>query len=133
MSDLKARMRRWLKRIIIVLAAFGVPTAAFYFYVTWQGQRELRAVLDELDANEAPWRWDDLLAARAPLAPEDDVRTLVVSVRAQMPAGFGAKLSLGDVRPNVLLLPEEADLYCKEVETLDAVLQEARKVARMSK
>lgn len=127
-------MRRWLKRIVIVFAVFGLPTAAFYFYVTWQGDRELRAVLEELDATEAPWRWDDLLAARAPVAAEDDGRALVLNVRSQMPAGFARKVNSNRaLRPNLLLWPEEAELYSKEVTPLEAVLPEARKVAQMPK
>ena len=127
-------MRRWLKCIVIVLAVFGLPSAAFYFYISWQGDRELCAVLEELDANETPWRWDDLLAARAPVAAADDVRALVLNVRSQIPAGFATKVNISrELRPNLLLWPEEAELYSKEITPLDAVLQEARKVARMPK
>ncbi|MCI0682651.1 MAG: hypothetical protein L0Y71_11145 [Gemmataceae bacterium] len=135
MSDLKARIRRWSKRIAIVLAVFGLPIVAFYYYAAWQGERELRAVLAELDANETPWRWDDLLAASGKVAAADDVRAIVLSVHAQLPRGFAVKVATSgkDLRPNLLMWPEEAESYSNEVASLEAALTEARQVARMPK
>lgn len=133
MSDFKTRLRRWLKRMVIVLALFIVLPVGFYFYATWQGERELRAVLDELDANDAPWRWDDLLAARAPVAAEDDVRAIVLAVHAKV-RGLAPKIDTQlNRRPNLLLGPEDAEPFSKEVAPLEVVLQQARKVAGVSK
>ena len=80
-------MRRWTKRILIVLAVFVLPVVAFYFYASWQGERELRAVLAQLDADEAPWRWEDLIAARPKLAEHEDARAVVLNTR-QLAAGY---------------------------------------------
>ena len=54
MPDTPLKSRRWLGRGLIVLLIFLLAPVAFYFYLTWQGERELRAVLDDLDANAAP-------------------------------------------------------------------------------
>lgn len=132
MSDLKARMRRWLKRIVILLAAFGLPCVAFYFYVSWQGDRELRAVLEELDANEAPWRWDALQNARPPLAPEDDVRPLIGKIVSLMPANFDTRTPRdGPAKPNQLLWPEHVEIYRADLQASQDALALARKLAGM--
>jgi hypothetical protein len=125
-------MRRWLKRIVIVLAVFALPSAAFYFYVSWRGDRELRAVLEELDANEAPWRWDDLQEARPPLAAEDDIRPLIVKIASLMPRNFNTRTPNGGAaKPNQLLWPEHVEIHAADLKASEVAVALARTLAGM--
>src|SRR6266568_2796464 len=110
-------MRRWLKRIVIVLAVFVLPPVAFYYYSVWQGERELRAAIAELDAQGEPWRWDDLLAARPELAEEDDVRELIASVCRPMVNRFNKILTqtADDLPPNFLMSEHDLEIYREEI------------------
>lgn len=127
-------MRRWLNRILIVLAVFVLPPVAFYFYSVWQGERELRAAIEELDAAGEPWRWEDLMAARPALADEDDVRELIDSVCRQAESGFTKVLnhtSSLDLPPNFLMSEHDVEIFREAIAPVDAPLAEARKLADM--
>src|SRR5262245_26430148 len=103
-------MRRWSKRILIVLVVFLLPPVAFYFYTRWQGERELRAVIAELDANESPWRWEDIIAARPKLDEKTDARAVVLNAQ-KLASGFFGQFSVWekvyDRPPNALIPPED--------------------------
>jgi hypothetical protein len=127
-------MRRWIKRILIVLAVFLLPPVGFYFYVTWQGERELRAVMAELDANESPWRWEDIIAARPKLDEKTDARAVVLNAR-QLAPGFFGRFSIWekvyDRPPNALIPPEDFEPFDALIKEVQPGLTEARKLAAM--
>src|SRR5262249_27851698 len=124
-------MRRWLKRIVIVLAVFVPLLSAFYFYAQWQGERELRAVIAELDAQDEPWRWDDLLAAR-PTGPEDEhVRALLNRVSAATANKWTSRniVKINTTNPpNMYFPPEVADIVAKEFKALEETIDDARTI-----
>ncbi|GEM_PF-5697218 len=128
-------MRRWTKRILIVLAVFVLPVVAFYFYAAWQGDSELRAIIAELDASGEPWRVEDLERVRPPLADKDDIRFLMSRVRSQVPTTLAAKKSIGRIEdvlagpPNVIIPPEGFALFDEDMQSIAAGLAEARKLA----
>jgi hypothetical protein len=127
-------MRRWLKRgLILALILVGLPLA-LYFYLSWQAERELRVVVAELDAKHAPWRWDDLLAARQPVAAENDMLDLVLKVDKLIPPGFSAKGETDAVLgrpPHVALGREESEAFQAVMAGAEASLAEARKITSM--
>src|SRR6059036_668699 len=107
-------MRRWIKRILIVLAVLVVPVAGFYFYARWQGERELRAAIEELDAAGEPWRFDELLATQPKVADKDDVRAFFLQVRSQAPSGIFMRKVFEEAldRPsNAVIPPDIAQQY----------------------
>src|SRR6266496_5645079 len=126
-------MRRWLKRILIVLAVFVLPPVAFYFYATWQGERELRAAIAGLDAQGEPWRWEDLMAAQPELADEDDVHGLIASVHRQTKNKFDKVYNetLLYLPPNVLMSEHDLEIYRATIPAAEIPLAEARKLADM--
>src|SRR5207253_622926 len=107
---------------------------AFWFYAAWQGERELRAAIAELDALGEPWRWDELEAARSPLMDKDDARQLILSVHRQVSRGLltnrSVELAL-DRPPYALILPEEFEGLDQAIRENAAALEEARKIADM--
>src|SRR6266496_1498009 len=124
-------MRRWLKRIFFVLAVFVPILAAFYFYAQWQGDRELRGVIAELDAQGEPWRWDDLLAAR-PKGPEDEkVRALINQVVFVARRGWKSKNIQRSIPPNAFFSPEVGAVLAKDFKALEQTIAEARTTLNM--
>lgn len=127
-------MRRWTKRILILLAVFVLPVAAFYFYARWQGERELRAVLAELDANETPWRWEDLIAARPKLDEHTDARAVVMNAR-QLAPGFDGQYRIWEKvyarPPHVVIPPDDFEPFDALMKSIEVGLTEARKLAAM--
>jgi len=125
-------MRRWLKRIIITLVIVSIPVAAFWFYAAWQGERELRAAIAELDESGEPWRLEDLLAARPKLAGQDDVRELIASVCGQTANPLKKtliKTGWDPVPPNVLMSEHDLEIYREEIPAAEIALADARKLA----
>jgi hypothetical protein len=127
-------MRRWVKRIVIVLVAVVLPAIGFYFYAGWQGERELREMIAELDAQGEPWRWDDLQASR-PKGPDDErVRALMLKVCAAVPSGLEKKFFSGrtdQCPPNVVLVPDDAETYSEAMKELDPIAAEALAISNM--
>jgi hypothetical protein len=127
-------MRRWLKRGLILVVLFVLAPVGFYFYASWQGERELRAVLDQLDAEEAPWRWEDLDAARQPVPKDQEVRGLIVKLTTQMPRSFAINImnkTKDRHHPQVLLSAEDYEIYQEELQAAEQTLAEARTIAGM--
>ena len=127
-------MGRWRRRILIVLLAFVLAPVAFYFYIAWQGERELRAVLAELDAHESPWRVEDLEAARKHSPGLEDVRPLIAKIHSQMPSSFGNKIysaARARIHPHVLLSADDYEVHLEELAPVQEALLEARKLAGM--
>jgi len=126
-------MRRWLKRIGIVLAVFVLPLVAFYFYATWQGERELRAAIAELDAQGEPWRVEDLQNAQPALADKDNVRGMMLALRSHVLRQFTPGLAYSKAvekaldRPtHAVIPPEDAAAFDEEMQKIAGALAEAR-------
>jgi hypothetical protein len=128
-------MRRWSKRILIVLAVFVLPPVALYFYASWKGEQELRAAIEELDARGEPWRWEELHASRPKLAEQDDVRAIIASVYRKTSGGQlnkAVEIRL-DHPPNAVIPPEDFEAFQAEMLALAETLAEAQKIAAMPK
>jgi hypothetical protein len=124
-------MRRWLKRVLIVLAVIVPLIAVFYFYAQWQGDRDLRAVIAELDAQGEPWRLDDLLVAR-PTGPEDEkVHALVDRVIAVARKHWKSKHMERSIPPNVFFPPDVGEVVAKDFSALERTIAEARSITSM--
>ncbi len=81
--------RRWIIGIICLLTPLAIPMAAF-FYLAWQQDRELQALMAELDRTDPHWRFDDLMAQRPPIADTDNPALVVMKVDALVrPNGYG--------------------------------------------
>lgn len=127
-------MRRWTKRLLILLAVLVLPAAAFYLNARWQAERELREALAELDANEAPWRWEDLIAARPQLHEQDDAHTVMVNAR-QLAPGFFGKFTFYEKAlagpPHRVIDPQDAGEFHELMKATEPALAEARKINQM--
>jgi hypothetical protein len=124
-------MRRWIKRSLIVLSIFVAPPLGLYFYTSWRAERELAEVLAELDANEAPWRWDDVMIVK-PKAEDEAVRTTIESAHRLMPARFLDRIQKkveDREMPWRLLTAHDAEIYAAELEAAAPAIREARKLA----
>src|SRR5436190_1309458 len=83
-----ARRRRWhvVLGCLWVLPAISV---VIYFYLIRARDRELQAVIAEIEAADPRWRFQDLLADRPPIADADNPALVVDKVHILLrPSGF---------------------------------------------
>src|SRR5262249_14405473 len=77
----RRRAWRWLLGFALLLIATPV---AFLLVSSYLDQRELQAVLDELDRTDPGWRWEEMLAARAQIPEERNSALVVVAVEKML-------------------------------------------------
>jgi hypothetical protein len=123
-------MRRLLKYGVILLLVAIVPVLLYMWYANWRGERMLNDAVARLDAEAAPWRWDDLVAAR-PSDPEM-ARGPELIVKVARAAG-GRLVALTDLpeQPQVALTPEQFTKLQEWIQQLEATLQEARQLVQL--
>jgi competence protein ComGC len=67
--------RRWPTRvallILIGLLFLAVPFLG-YFYISWKADREMDAVIAEIERGDPHWRFNDMIADRKPIADADN-------------------------------------------------------------
>jgi hypothetical protein len=87
------RRRRWIIAAACLLQVGALPVGG-YFYLAWQQEQELNALLAELERTDPHWRFDELMADR-PVVPDAENPALVVmKVQALLrPGGY-------DIGPN---------------------------------
>src|SRR5262245_49097871 len=80
----KRRLLAWLGRgVLVLICVLGV---AYLIYRLWmesvaaQGQQELARAIEETDAASPGWRWEEILAARKPVAPGEDSWPVIEAV-----------------------------------------------------
>jgi len=119
-------MRRWMKRIFIALVVVGLPATVFWFYAAWQGNRELREAIAELDALGEPWRWEDLEAERSKSPKPVDIRDLILRVNNQVSSSFSSRATIERAldRPSyAMMLPDEFEAFNEDMRAAAAALR----------
>jgi hypothetical protein len=81
------RHKRHFVAIALVTTLLGfVATAAYYVYRRSETNRELAALLTDLDRDDPGWRLADLDKKRTAVPPEQDSGPLILKLKGQVPA-----------------------------------------------
>jgi hypothetical protein len=84
----RRRRRRWVIALACLLVLMAIP-ACGYFYLGWQQDRELAAVLAELDRTDPHWRFADMVAQRPDVPAAENPALVVMKVDALLrPGGY---------------------------------------------
>jgi hypothetical protein len=117
------RRRRWLWPLTFAGLACAVVSAAL-LYQRGAAQRDLAALLAELDATDPQWRLEDLEAGRRVLAPEENSVVLIgrlVAVLKQ--SGFQSRMNAQDHiyenQPPIQLNEEQLQVLLEVFEGLE--------------
>jgi hypothetical protein len=125
-------MRRLLKYAVIFVVVATVPVLSYIWYVNWRGQQLLNETVAQLDAEAAPWRWDDLVAAR-PADPKM-ARGPDLIVKAGRAASGRLTAKIIDTlpeQPQAALTPEEFAELQEWVQQAEVALAEARQLVHL--
>jgi hypothetical protein len=80
------RRRRWLTVLGILAFLMALPVL-LYLYYCWSKDRELDAVVAEIEKDDPRWRFDEILADRPPIADADNPALVVGRVDAMLRPG----------------------------------------------
>jgi hypothetical protein len=81
-----SRRRRWFRRIVVGLLAVAVLLALVFAVRHFWLERKLADVIAEMDRDFPGWKLDELEAARAPVADDDNSALIVLKVAGMLPA-----------------------------------------------
>jgi hypothetical protein len=104
----KSRRRWYILGFLLLVAATPV---AWYFIAAWVSEREMAALLAEMDAEDPGWRWPDILAAMPPIPAQENSVAQIFKVYglARTPADFnpGPKWDNAEFIHNARLTDEQ--------------------------
>jgi hypothetical protein len=120
-------MRRFLRGLFCLVLLALIPLG-YYLYRASADADRLEAVLAELDRNEPGWRLSEW-QARAPRFP-DEKNSAVVIAALKLPAPRTLE-ELGKIPPSAVLPLSDAAKVQEYLESIEAKLPEARRVAQL--
>jgi hypothetical protein len=111
------------------VACVGV---ACFYYVLYQADARLQAVISRLDHDDPGWRLDDIEAARSQVPPAENSALVVIAARDLIggtwpPNEFS--MAFANLTAQSRLTDEEYARLCNEMNEWDAAVAEARKLA----
>jgi hypothetical protein len=137
--------RRWWKRLLLVslslLLALGIVIVGWVKWVEYVAEKELQAVIAELDETDPGWRLEDIEAARKVIPDEENSALAVMRIAGKIPSP--AAVSPSSNRPKSWdermseSSPEdelEPDVYWElrqELKGIEPLLKQARGLAQM--
>src|SRR5882724_3226365 len=127
------------KRRIVAIALVTsllalVAPGGYYVYRRTEAQRELAAILTDLDRNDPGWRLADLDTKRAAVPPEQDSAPLILTLRRQVPNGWwkdpeGEGPQWSELPPGEPLSADHAAFLKARMAEIDRLLPEIRGLA----
>lgn len=134
---------RWLKRIGCGLLILLVPIMTLLILGTcgwaWRHhtvQQRLDKALAELDRTDPGWRLADIEAAREQIPEEENSARIVVAAASLLPRNWPAPEfydRFTELPPQEMLVPDDFARLERELESVRPALEEACKLARMSR
>jgi hypothetical protein len=85
------RWVRWLRNIAVILLLLGAGLAAVYYLLRQASDRELAAVMAELDQQDPGWRLEEIEARRVSLPPEQNSAVRIQAVKRLLPNPWPAR------------------------------------------
>ncbi len=126
----KSRRRWYILGFLLLIAAAPV---AWYFIAGWLSEREMAALLAEMDAEDPGWQWPDIVANLEPIPDEANSAAQIAKVNAlaRTPTTFnpGPKWDNANLIQNARLTDDQADAVETAFSRCDPTLRdEGRKL-----
>src|SRR5262245_1458512 len=128
--------RRWPRLLLAVLLLIGLP-AGYYFYASWALKSDIARALDETDALDPRWRYEDMEADSKSYPDAENSAQHMIKVRQLMARNPwpSAHKDYGPVfdhlPPPAQLNPQQIALIRECFDNVPEALVEARKLKDM--
>lgn len=129
----RAKCRIVAIAVVTLLVVVLAPTG-YYVYRRSVAQRELAAILAELDRDDPGWRLADLERTRSAVPPEQDSAPLILKLKRQVPNGWwkdaeGEGPQWSESPPGEPLSAQHAAFLQARIGEIDRLLPEIRRLA----
>src|SRR6516162_10236056 len=78
--------RRWFRAALAVVLLPVFVVAGLYFYMDYQGRKELKAAIAETDALDPNWQLDDIDASLKVIPDRANAALVVIDVKSLLPS-----------------------------------------------